>query len=177
MLPEHLYHRPCGELLEPKLVCVACSEEPLPETLSVRTAVGYFEWVPPAGRRARIANELQTRGENFLATVVLGDGWSLMVLNAVMRGLSTFDAIHKDLTISSNVLSARLKTLMLLELLQQRQSEQDRRVFYYSATEKGFNVFPIIVALRQWGDRWLAERTGPRSYLPTRHAVPSRGSE
>lgn len=160
-LPERLYHVPCGEVFDPKLVCLGCGETPGPTTLSVRNTVGLGKVPAPSGRRARIANELGSKGEDRLAATVLGDGWSLMVLNAVMKGVGTYDALQAALHISSNVLSARLKTLVALELMVQERSIRDRRVYYYSATNKGTGVFPIILTLTQWGDRWLAGSDGP----------------
>jgi DNA-binding HxlR family transcriptional regulator len=164
-LPEKLYHRTCGHQLEIDMHCSACKASLQPEEVDFRPGPGDLLLPAESTRRTRIVNELEDLGSNYLATVVLGDFWSVLVLNAVLQGLENFDAICKSLQISSNTLSSRLKTLLSLELLSQVQSEDDGRKRNYQATEKGRDVYPMIISLIQWGDRWLAGSMGPPDLL------------
>jgi DNA-binding HxlR family transcriptional regulator len=165
ILPTTLYHRLCGKRLEINMYCGACREPLVAEQVQFTPGPGRAEALMESPRRTRIVNELEELGPNYLATVVLGDGWSVLVLNAVLRGLENFDEIHKALQISSNILSVRLKTLLSLGLLTQEQSDQDKRKFRYQATSKGRDVYPMIMSLIQWGDRWLAGSMGPPDLL------------
>lgn len=164
-----LYHRGCGQLLQPAMRCHTCRQALRPEEVDVEPGPGSIADQRQSIRRVRIVNELEKLGVNYLATVVLGDGWSILVLNAVMRGVRNYDALKTVLRISSNVLSARLKTLLALELLQQQQNPQDRRMYTYCLTDKGQDIYPMIISLVQWGDRWCAGAEGPSDLL--RHRV------
>lgn len=162
LLPARLVHRPCGSDLDPVMECAACHGSLSPETVHLRN-VGKLR--DQARRRPRIVNQLKDLGVNFLATVVIGDGWSIQVLTAVMRGVHNYDAMRKALGISSNVLSARLKTLVALDLLWTEVDANDGRMVSYRLSDKGVDIFPMILALIQWGDRWLAGQEGPQDIL------------
>lgn len=165
ILPEKLYHRSCGHSLDLNMQCGACKAVLLPGSIDYQPGPGSDTDADETLRRTRIVNELDQLGPNYLATVVLGDCWSVLVLNAVLRGLENFDAIRKSLQISSNVLSSRLRTLLSLGLLTQEQSPDDGRKLSYQPTTKGLDVYPLIISLIQWGDRWLAGSMGPPDLL------------
>ena len=165
ILPAKLYHRSCGNILEPVLRCAACHELPKSGTVEYQYITNSSVDLNESSRRPRILNELERRGDDFLAAVVIGDCWSILVLNAVLRGVQNYDTLQKSLSISSNVLSVRLKTLLSLKLLQHQQSTRDRRMYSYTATEKAQDIYPIILSLIYWGDRWLAGSEGPPDLL------------
>lgn len=164
-LPEKLYHRTCGHSMDVHMQCSACREALTPEAVAFQPGPGDEPLPSESSRRTRIVNELEDLGPKYLATVVLGDRWSVLVLNAVLRGLENFDEIRKSLQISSTVLSARLRTLLSLELLTQERNQNDGRKLRYQATGKGRDVYPLIISLIQWGDRWLAGSMGPPDLL------------
>lgn len=92
---------------------------------------------------------------------VVGEWWSLLVLRDVFRGLRRFEAIQKDLGVASNILTARLKRLCDDGLLE-RRPYQERPVRYeYFLTDKGRDLYPVMIALIQWGDKHLAGPAGP----------------
>lgn len=166
ILPAKLYHRGCGNSLEPVLRCVHCHETLKPGAVEFHSVLNSsVQFAERSSRRARILNEWEQLGDNFLAVVVIGDGWSILVLNAVLRGIHNYDALQKNLSISSNVLSARLKTLVSLHLLRQQKNTQDGRMQDYTPTEKAQDIFPLIISLIHWGDRWLAGSEGPPDLL------------
>ena len=96
---------------------------------------------------------------------VVGEWWTLLILRNVFHGVRTFDAFQEQLQISSSVLSARLKKLTDAGVLVRRQSKTDRRSFEYRLTEAGLELYPIFVALMQWGDRWRPNGRGQRVEL------------
>ncbi len=92
---------------------------------------------------------------------VVGEWWSLLVLRDVFRGLRRFELIQRDLGVASNVLTARLSRLRADGLLE-RRPYQERPVRYeYFLTDKGRDLYPVMIALIQWGDKHLAGADGP----------------
>ena len=165
LLPAKLYHRNCGASMLPALRCSSCHEPLYPDTVEVENVSDSTIELQDSTRKTRILNEWEKLGEHYLASVVVGDGWSILVLNAILRGIENYDALQTALSISSNVLSSRLKTLLSLQLLEQRQQTSDRRMYRYTPTEKARDLFPIVISLIQWGDRWLAGSEGPPDLL------------
>lgn len=166
VLPENLVHTVCGQPFMPVLVCSTCKEEPTSDTVAVQhRGVDPAAGESVAVRRTRIANELESMGDTFLATVVLGDAWNVLLLNAASRGVSRFHDLQKQLGISSNILAARLRLMVQLDLLAPEADETDKRVRNYELTDKGRETYPIILTLIAWGDRWLTGSEGPSEIL------------
>ena len=92
---------------------------------------------------------------------VVGERWTLLILREIFRGTGRFDEIRGALGISRNVLSGRLDALVTDGVLE-RVSYQDRPVRYaYRLTEKGRDLYPVLLSLLRWGDRWLSEGDRP----------------
>ena len=92
---------------------------------------------------------------------VVGEWWSLLVLRDVFRGLRRFEVIQKDLGVASNILTSRLNRLRADGLLE-RHPYQERPLRYeYHLTDKGRDLYPVMIALIQWGDKHLAGPDGP----------------
>jgi DNA-binding HxlR family transcriptional regulator len=93
-----------------------------------------------------------------LATEVLGDGWSLVVLRDVMFGdHRTFnDILNNSLEgIATNILAKRLKKLVEEGLLTSEADPGHRQRTIYSLTEKSIALLPALIALGAWGRRFL----------------------
>lgn len=161
-LPEELVHRDCGQPFLPELVCSTCHTIPSPADINteVRGSVPDEDDRPPV-RKTRIANQLASMGDSYLSTVVLGDAWNVLLLDAASRGVHRFHDLQLLLGISSNVLAARLKLMVKLGLLTQIADKQDGRVKNYTLSDKGIETYPLILTLTDWSDRWLAGHNGP----------------
>ena len=96
---------------------------------------------------------------------VVGEWWTLLILRNVFHGIRTFDTLQAHLEMSSSVLSTRLKQLTDVGILQRRKSGADGRSYEYKLTERGFDLYPVLVALMQWGDRWAPNSRGLRIEL------------
>ena len=94
---------------------------------------------------------------------VLGEKWTMLVLREAFYGLSRFDDFARALGCGRGVLSARLKTLTEAGILERREyKEPDRRArTEYRLTDKGRDLFPAILALSQWSERWTPPPEGP----------------
>ncbi|GLF98786.1 winged helix-turn-helix transcriptional regulator [Streptomyces yaizuensis] len=95
------------------------------------------------------------------ALEVVGERWSLLIVRNVLLGIKRFDGHLGDLGIARNVLTDRLNRLVEYGILE-RVRYQDRPTRYeYHITQMGRDLTPAVVALMQWGDRYLSGEAGP----------------
>jgi DNA-binding HxlR family transcriptional regulator len=92
----------------------------------------------------------------------LGERWTLLVLREAFTGARRFDEFAERLGLARNVLTARLALLVEEGVLERRRYQERPERFEYRLTEKGLDLFPVLVALMQWGDRWYAPDGPPR---------------
>ena len=90
---------------------------------------------------------------------VIGEKWSLLVLREAFLGVRRFADFQRNLGAPKAVLTDRLGTLVGSGVLVRvpYQAEGERQRHEYRLTEKGRDLYPTLVALMQWGDRYLAE--------------------
>ena len=91
------------------------------------------------------------------ALEVMGERWSFMILRASFNGLKHFEEFLSELGIARNILSNRLAKLVDHGILRREPCEDDRRKIEYRLTEKGFDLLPAMIALRQWGQKYGSE--------------------
>ncbi|MEE8311161.1 MAG: helix-turn-helix domain-containing protein [Candidatus Binatia bacterium] len=95
------------------------------------------------------------------ALEVVGEWWTPMIVREVFFGRRRFSEMQKDLGIAKNILSDRLVTLVRNGVLERHIDTTNARHPEYRLTEKGADLFPLVVALMQWGDRWQSDGAGP----------------
>lgn len=89
------------------------------------------------------------------AVDILGDWWTPLIIRSAFLGARRFEQFTEHLCIPRNVLTERLNRLVD-EGIMTKVEYQDRPVRYqYRLTEKGIGLYPVIVTLYEWGDRWL----------------------
>ena len=92
------------------------------------------------------------------ALELVGDRWTLLVVRDLVLGLSRFDQLLDSLGIASNVLTDRLHRLVDEGIVERvRYSERPER-FEYHLTKKGRELGVALLALMQWGDRYVSEQ-------------------
>jgi DNA-binding HxlR family transcriptional regulator len=93
---------------------------------------------------------------------VLGERWTVVVLREVVNGIRRFDDIRRHASIPRQVLADRLGVLVAQGILRKApyRNPGERERYEYRLTDKGFDLFPVLVAVRQWGDRYLADPEG-----------------
>lgn len=99
---------------------------------------------------------------------ILGDAWSYLVLRETFFGVRRFDAMQANLGVARNVLSARLASLVDHGLLERRRYQERPPRDEYRLTEMGRDLYPALMEMIRWGDRWRATAAGPP--LLFRHA-------
>jgi DNA-binding HxlR family transcriptional regulator len=93
---------------------------------------------------------------------VVGDRWSILLLREAYYGTRRFDEFQYYLGVAPNILSARLKKFVDLGMMTRVPLPEHGGRFEYALTKKGRDFFPTYLALKKWGDDWLAEPAGPQ---------------
>ena len=88
------------------------------------------------------------------ALEVMGERWSFLILRAAFNGLVHFEEFSSQLGIARNILSNRLARLVDHGVLARIPCQDDRRKVEYRMTEKGSDLLPAMLALRQWGEKY-----------------------
>ena len=86
---------------------------------------------------------------------IVGEWWTLLVVREAFFGTRRFSDFEANLGIAKNVLSDRLAKLVEAGVMERkpvvgRGNSQD-----YTLTPMGRDLFPAIISLMQWGDRWI----------------------
>ena len=98
---------------------------------------------------------------------VVGTRSAMLIMREAYYGTTRFDDFAERVGLSEPATAARLRELVdegLLEREDYREPGQRTRQ-QYRLTPKGADLFPVLVALMQWGDRWLDDRGGPIELL------------
>ncbi|MCP2335410.1 winged helix-turn-helix transcriptional regulator [Actinomadura rupiterrae] len=83
----------------------------------------------------------------------IGDWWSLLIVRDAFDGSRRFGEFQRSLGVAKNILSARLRALVEAGILELVPASDGSAYQEYALTAKGRDLFPVIVALRQWGER------------------------
>lgn len=157
---------------ERRLVCRACNAPIHARDVTYSAASGLG---PRASRRsllssdakggaARSPSRLQRRARPIPLTSAadaLGSRSLALVIAAAFFGLRRFSDIEKALGLAPNVLARRLDDLVAAGMMARHVYRERPRRWQYILTEKGLDLYPVIVAQIGWADRWLAGAAGP----------------
>lgn len=95
---------------------------------------------------------------------LLGDPWTLVILRQAFSRVRRFDDFQSQLGISRSLLSDRLGRLVEAGILKREPYKDEIRTRHeYRLTQKGLDLYPALMALREWGDRYMAEEGPPLS--------------
>ena len=95
---------------------------------------------------------------------ILGDRWTFMVVKQAFAGTRRFEEFLAALGISRGRLADRLDRLIEHEILERVPYKDGRTRHEYRLTEKGHALYPVLLALRDWGDRYMAPDGPPVLY-------------
>jgi DNA-binding HxlR family transcriptional regulator len=88
------------------------------------------------------------------AVEVIGEKWAFLILRGALNGLKHFEEFQGGLGIARNILSDRLSKMVAGGILERAADPEDGRRVIYSLTPKGEDLLPVVLALRQWGEKW-----------------------
>jgi DNA-binding HxlR family transcriptional regulator len=92
---------------------------------------------------------------------VVGEWWSLLIVRDAMLGVTRFDDFQARLGISRNILTQRLNRLVDNGVLKRVPYSERPPQSEYRLTAKGRDLWLVVTAMRQWGDRWAAPAGSP----------------
>ncbi len=96
---------------------------------------------------------------------IMGDRWSLLIVRDAFDGMRRFSDFQRSLGVARNILADRLRKLVDAGIMETRPASDGTSYQEYVLTNQGDNLFPVVVALRQWGERYLFGPGEPRSRL------------
>ncbi len=92
---------------------------------------------------------------------VVGEWWTLLIVRDAFLGVTRFDEFQERLGIARNVLNQRLARLVEAGVLAKVPYSEHPPRFDYRLTERGRDLWPVINAMRQWGDKYAAPEGPP----------------
>ena len=102
------------------------------------------------------------------ALEAIGDGWTVLILREAMLGINAFDDFVSALNIPRNTLSTKLDALIEHGIMSKQIDESDRRRSIYLLEEPGQDLWIVLLALQQWGNKWKFSDKGAPSYVADR---------
>ncbi len=85
---------------------------------------------------------------------VLGDRWTMLILREAFRGTARFDAFQSRLSVGRTLLSDRLGRLVDEGVFDRVRYRERPERYEYRLTQKGLDLYPVLLALMEWGDRY-----------------------
>jgi DNA-binding HxlR family transcriptional regulator len=164
--PVKLRHNACGRHFHAVVACSECRQE-----LNVRD-VSYRDG-PGAGTSPRLdtrrhrrspSPEIYQRGRlcSVARTLsVVADRWLFLIMREACFGIRRFDDFHHATGIARNILTDRLEHLVESGLLKRHLYHERPERFEYRLADEGRSLYPPILAIMAWGDRWQSGRQGP----------------
>jgi DNA-binding HxlR family transcriptional regulator len=98
---------------------------------------------------------------------VVGEWWSMLIIRDAFLGVTRFDEFQRRLGISRNILRDRLRKLVDSGILSRAPYCEHPPRFEYRLTERGRDLWPVLTAMRQWGDTHAAPFGAPMLMVPT----------
>jgi len=92
---------------------------------------------------------------------VVGERWTLLIVREILQGRRRFSEMQRTLGVARNVLAARLERLAQEGILERRPYGDHAQRHEYFLTEKGLDLWPVLIALLHWGDKHVAGEKGP----------------
>lgn len=160
-----IYRHACGRDFVPVLRCAHCLEPIRARDISLEAPGEPPDLkLPKPLRRSRAEFSLPA---SFGAAEILGDRWTALIIALGFFGVQRYSDLARHLAIAPNILAARLQRLCEEQVLR-----RDGPRYHFS--ESGLQLFPLIVALSEWGDNWLrppGQRPTRMVHLPCGHTL------
>ena len=102
------------------------------------------------------------------SAALLGERWTLLLLRQVFLGTRRFEDFQTTMDISRSVLTERLAELVDEGVLRRVAYKDARTRYEYRLTDKGRALYPVMMALRDWGSEWMPPVNGPSFELHRR---------
>lgn len=110
--------------------------------------------LPPGVRPCPIADALE----------ILGERWSLLTVREMGYGVHRFSKIVAFTGAPRDILADRLRKLESAGIVERRQYSEHPPRFEYHLTTAGRELLPVMLALRQWGEKWASRAAKPMTF-------------
>ena len=116
-----------------------------------------------------LGREYENQTCSVAATLeIVGERWTLLILRDAFLGIRRFEQFQTDLGIARNVLASRLDGLVEHGILERSRYQERPERFEYRLTDKGVDLWPVMVSMMQWGDAHGGIEAGPPLVLEHR---------
>ncbi len=162
-LPSGLVHRSCGHLTTPTMVCGECRDPVAWNGVTYEPGPGGQGPLPErAVSRRRESQRLSAAADvdrTFHRVIdIFGDRWTSRMLAAFFMGVQRYDDLSTTLGISTNILSVRLRRLVKYDVVERVRAGNQ---WAYVLTPSGRDLFPAVMTIHKWSNRWAAGKDGP----------------
>lgn len=104
---------------------------------------------------------------------IIGEGWAILIIREAYLGTRRFEDFQRHLGIARNILTSRLKKLCENEILDRVPIKAGAKRHEYLLTTKGKELMPLLIALTQWGDKWIfGENAEPFIFMDRENREP-----
>lgn len=163
--PAHRIRHSCGAEFTPEMRCAACGGIVIPRDVYTEDGpgAGFEPTLPPRAQRRSTVVPAVLDGAPMLdrAFQVLGDRWTSHLIAQAFMGVQRFNDLQAALGVAPNILSDRLARLVTLGVLRRMRYQERPERWEYRLTDTGRDLYPLILELIRWGDRWLDGGAGP----------------
>jgi len=104
----------------------------------------------------------------------IGDWWTLLIIRDAFNGVTSFSDFQSGLGVAKNILSNRLSQLVEDGVFERLPSKPGVDRFEYHLTTKGRDLLPVLIALMQWGDKWVFDEAKPWDVIDGKDREPIR---
>lgn len=164
-----LKHTTCGKITESGCSCTACGAEIIAQDVVRRAGPGANAPKGDYAKRRRQAGLSSSKqGPTVLfedISDIFGDRWAALVVRAAFMGERRYDGFLKTTGASTNILTDRLNRLVEQSLFTREAYQTNPDRHEYRLTEKAIDIYPILLFLLDWGERWFANDLGPSVLL------------
>jgi DNA-binding HxlR family transcriptional regulator len=96
---------------------------------------------------------------------LVGERWTLLVVREIFHGRRRFSEMQRSLGVARNVLTARLQRMVEEGILERRPYSEKPERYEYFLTEKGLDLWPVMIALMHFGDKYEPRPDGRPSIV------------
>ncbi|WAT02522.1 winged helix-turn-helix transcriptional regulator [Rouxiella chamberiensis] len=86
---------------------------------------------------------------------LIGDWWTLLIVRDALGGVRRFSEFQRSLGAAKNILSSRLKILVAEDIMTLEPASDGSAYQEYRLTQKGKDLYPVLIALGQWGHQYM----------------------
>lgn len=99
---------------------------------------------------------------------LIGDWWTLLIVRDALGGVRRFSEFQRSLGAAKNILSSRLKILVAEDIMTLEPASDGSAYQEYRLTQKGKDLYPVLIALGQWGHQYMFDENETCSHAVER---------